>query len=110
MAEEKKTTTTHGSSSHQKHKRHLSAEEKKLNERECKIKTIALSTIITFVFNMSSFNLDQTVVDALKVTCAEKYKINIKDIPDLGTEQRTESFVSNAEPRDSTASVPGKSG
>ena len=86
------------------------AEEKKLNERECKIKTIALSTIITFVFNMSSFNLDQTVVDALKVKCAEKYKINIKDIPDLGTEQRTESFVSNAEPRDSTASVPGKSG
>ena len=89
------------------------ADEKNLNERAAKIKTIAISTIITFVFNMSSFNLDSDVVSDLKQKCATKYSLDSADIPDIGNEPRTESYVSNAPPRDSTASninVPGKSG
>ena len=88
------------------------AEEKNLNERASKVKTIAISTIVTNMFNMSSFilkvedkekekklaeekqkaeNTDVVEVQIemkdgitlLREKCAEKYGLLIEEIPDI---------------------------
>lgn len=102
-------------------------EEKNLNERTSKIKTIAISTIVTNMFNMSSFIMkvednnkklaeekqnpeNQTPIKdgitLLREKCAEKYGLLVEEIPDISNNYvgRSDSFVSTISVNDSRSS------
>lgn len=98
-------------------------EEKNLNERASKIKTIVISTIITNVFNMTSLilkvedkkpedkaekktenNEEKDGITLVRERCAEKYGLKLEEIPDVNNNARNDSFVSTMSFNDSRSS------
>ena len=81
-------------------------EERYLSQREQKIKSIAHTTITTYVFTMSSLLMSKDVIGTMRKECCEKFKIDVMTVPEyIAPEVDTrKTFNPNADYRDSTAS------
>ena len=81
-------------------------EERYLAQREEKIKSIAHTTITTYVFTMSSLLMPKEVITAMREECCDKFKIDMMTVPEyIATEESDRrTFNPNADYRDSTAS------